>query len=72
MSSAAISSVSLSCEYARVTDKLHGRVTRLFLAPLIRALKIVIGPHRYLDFMDSFRYALAGEFAMSVDLAPRA
>ncbi len=57
--------------YARVTDKLHGRVTRLFLTPLIRALKQVIGPNNYLEYMDSFRYALAGEFAMSIDLAQR-
>ena len=25
--------------YARVTDRLHGRVTRLFMTPLIRALE---------------------------------
>ena len=57
--------------YARITEKLNGRVTRLFLTPLIRALKQIIGPNDYLDFMDSFRYALAGEFAMSTALAPR-
>ena len=49
--------------YSRVSDKLHGRVTRLFYTPLIHALEKVTGPSRYLDYMDSFRYALSGEFA---------
>ncbi len=49
--------------YSRVTDKLHGRVTRLFYTPLIHALEKVMGTSRYLDYMDSFRYALSGEFA---------
>ncbi|RKY82149.1 glycosyl transferase [candidate division KSB1 bacterium] len=55
--------------YARVTDRLHGRVTRLFVTPLIRALKKIIGPHDFLDYLDSFRYILAGEFSMRADLA---
>ncbi|MBU0719801.1 glycosyl transferase [bacterium] len=49
--------------YSRVTDKLHGRVTRLFYTPLIKALSITFGTNRYLDYMESFRYALSGEFA---------
>lgn len=50
--------------YARVADnKMHGRVSRLLVTPLIRALKKVIGPTEYLDYMDSFRYPLAGEFS---------
>ena len=49
--------------YSRVASKLHGRVTRLFYTPLIRSLEKVMGPSRYLEYMDSFRYALAGEFA---------
>lgn len=49
--------------YSRVASKLHGRVTRLFYTPLIRSLEKVMGPSKYLDYMDSFRYALAGEFA---------
>jgi len=49
--------------YSRVTNKLHGRVTRLFYTPLIKALKNTIGSNRYLDYMESFRYALSGEFA---------
>ena len=55
--------------YARVGDKLHGRVTRLFFSPLIRAL-LTIGPTTpFLRYLDSFRYALSGEFAMRADLA---
>jgi glucosyl-3-phosphoglycerate synthase len=55
--------------YSRVTDKMHGRVTRLLVTPLIRAIKKIIGYHPLLEFFDSFRYPLAGEFAMDVDLA---
>lgn len=49
--------------YSRVTSKLHGRVTRLFYSPLVHALGKVYGDNRYLDYMESFRYALSGEFA---------
>ncbi len=55
--------------YTRVTDRLHGRVTRLLVTPLIRSLEKIIGYHPLLLFFDSFRYSLAGEFAMDVDLA---
>lgn len=55
--------------YSRVTNKLHGRVTRLLVTPLIRSLQNLGGEHRFLKFIDSFRYPLAGEFAMSTDLA---
>ncbi len=49
--------------YSRVTDKLHGRVTRLFYSPLVHSLVKVFGSNRYLDYMESFRYSLSGEFA---------
>ncbi len=55
--------------YARVTDRLHGRVTRLLISPLIRSLIRIVGYHDFLGFLDSFRYPLAGEFAMKADLA---
>ncbi len=55
--------------YARVTDRLHGRVTRLFITPLVRALKNIVGHLPYLTYLDSFRYPLAGEFAMKTGLA---
>lgn len=55
--------------YSRVTNKMHGRVTRLLMTPLLRALQKLRGEHRFLKFIDSFRYPLSGEFAMSIDLA---
>lgn len=56
--------------YRAAEGKLNGRVFRLLVTPLIRALKDVLGRHDYLDFMGSFRYALAGEFGMQADLVP--
>lgn len=55
--------------YARVTDRMHGRVTRLLMTPLIRSLQRLFGFLPFLVFLDSFRYPLAGEFAMRTDLA---
>jgi len=55
--------------YSRVTDRLHGRVTRLFMTPVLRSLQQLLGVHPFLTFLDSFRYPLAGEFAMVNDLA---
>ena len=55
--------------YARTANqKMHGRVCRLLVTPLVRALGTVCGPNRYLDYLDSFRYALAGEFALRRDV----
>lgn len=55
--------------YSRVTDRLHGRVTRLLVTPLIRSLQKILGYLPILVFFDSFRYPLAGEFSMDIDLA---
>ncbi len=55
--------------YARVTDRLYGRVTRLFYTPLIRSLKRILGTIQFLEYLDSFRYALTGEFAFITSLA---
>jgi glucosyl-3-phosphoglycerate synthase len=55
--------------YSRVTDRMHGRVTRLMVTPLVRSLQQIIGTHRFLTFLDSFRYPLAGEFCMTTDMA---
>jgi glucosyl-3-phosphoglycerate synthase len=55
--------------YARVTDRMHGRVTRLFVTPIIRSLEKLFGHLPLLVYLDSFRYPLAGEFSMSADLA---
>ena len=51
--------------YSRVAgDRISGRVVRLFVTPLIRTLKKVYVCSEFLDYMDSFRYPLAGEFSM--------
>jgi glucosyl-3-phosphoglycerate synthase len=55
--------------YSRYTHKMYGRATRLFFTPFIRALEKILGYHPFLVYMDSFRYALAGEIAMRRDLA---
>jgi glucosyl-3-phosphoglycerate synthase len=55
--------------YARVTDRMHGRATRLFVTPLIRSLEKLFGCQPLLGYLDSFRYPLAGEFSMRTDLA---
>jgi glucosyl-3-phosphoglycerate synthase len=55
--------------YARVSDRLFGRVTRLFYTPLIHSLKKILGFSPFLDYLDSFRYALSGEFAFINTLA---
>lgn len=55
--------------YARVTNKLYGRVTRLFYTPLIRTLRRILGQNAFLSYLDNFRYALSGEFALIASLA---
>ncbi len=55
--------------YARVTDRMHGRVTRLFVTPLVRSLINLFGYLPFLVYLDSFRYPLAGEFSMVTELA---
>ncbi|MDH4028266.1 MAG: glycosyl transferase [Nitrospirota bacterium] len=55
--------------YSRVTDRMHGRVTRLLVTPLLRSLIKIHGYIPLLEFLDSFRYPLAGEFSMGVDIA---
>lgn len=55
--------------YSRVTERMHGRVTRLFFTPFIRALQKMLGQLPFLAYMDSFRYALSGEMALRRDLA---
>jgi glucosyl-3-phosphoglycerate synthase len=57
--------------YARVEEQqLYGRLFRLFYAPLVGA--VAEGhEHPILDYLAAFRYALAGEFAVTGDLARR-
>ena len=57
--------------YARVEDgRLYGRLFRLFYVPLVRAL-LDAHPEAFLRYLDSFRYALAGEFAATAATARR-
>lgn len=56
--------------YARVTEgRFGGRVTRLLMGPLLEALRAVVGDCRYLRYLGSFRYPLAGESAMDAAVA---
>ena len=55
--------------YSRVQEQLYGRATRLFMIPLVRALVRTLGHQPLLDFIDSFRYPLAGECAFSTGVA---
>ena len=55
--------------YARFTDRFHGRVVRLLVTPLIRALMSCSVSDRFLVYLDSFRYPLSGEFAVTASLA---
>ena len=57
--------------YGRFSNRLHGRVTRLMLTPLLAAFTRLIGEHSYLTYLASFRYALSGEFAVQSNLAQR-
>jgi glucosyl-3-phosphoglycerate synthase len=54
--------------YSRVEDRLYGRVTRLFMTPVLQAMKSVLGPLPLLEYLASFRYPLAGECSMTTDL----
>ena len=56
--------------YPRISGgRMHGRVTRLLMTPLLRSLYKLVGHHPLLVYLDSFRYVLAGEFSMVSDLA---
>jgi len=57
--------------YARFSDRLHGRVTRLFVSPLLAAFTRLIGSDPYIRYLSAFRYPLSGEFAVQRDLASR-
>ncbi len=58
--------------YSRVSNReLYGRVTRLFVTPLLQALKKIFGSLDFFEFLESFRYILSGEFAMRTDLSAK-
>ena len=55
--------------YPRHADyKLNGRVTRLLVTPLVKSLIKIFGNNDYLEFIDAFRYPLAGEYALKKHL----
>lgn len=56
---------------ARFSTKLHGRVMRLLVTPLLRSLESIIGSHPFLKYMDAFRYPLAGEVSLDLDILRR-
>jgi glucosyl-3-phosphoglycerate synthase len=43
-------------------------VARLLVTPLLRTLKKFFGSDSFLEYLDSFRYVLAGEFSMRADV----
>jgi glucosyl-3-phosphoglycerate synthase len=58
--------------YTRLSEnprRMHGRVTRLFVTPLITSLMELFGYRDYLRYLNSYRYPLSGEFALTSDLA---
>lgn len=53
--------------YARIEhSRLYGRLFRLFFTPLVRSLQHH-HPDAILEYLTSFRYALAGEFGVTAD-----
>ena len=55
--------------YARVTDRMHGRVVRLLVNPLVRTLRQMYPSNEFIRFLGSFRYPLSGEFSLTRNLA---
>ncbi len=55
--------------YARYSDRLYGRVVRLFYFPFLRSLREILGNLDFLEYMADFRYPLSGEFATFADIA---
>lgn len=55
--------------YARVVDRMNGRVVRLLVAPLLRAMLLCYPENAFIRFLANFRYPLAGEFSLTRNLA---
>ncbi len=58
--------------YARIDEtrkKLYGRIHRLFINPLLEVLQEKLRYSRFLIYLQSFSYPLAGEMALYSDLA---
>lgn len=57
--------------YSRLSlesNALQGRATRLFVGPLLTSLEQIFGKGTFLEYLQAFRYPLAGEFAFTRDL----
>ena len=54
--------------YRQANNRLNGRVMRLLVSPLVRSLQKLFDDSSFLEYIDSFRYPLSGEFAMSAEL----
>ena len=55
--------------YARCTDRMHGRVVRLLMTPLLHAITALSGKDDFVEYLKAFRYPLAGEFGVSATQA---
>jgi glucosyl-3-phosphoglycerate synthase len=57
--------------YPRIAEgKLNGRVSRLLVSPLLMSIQKVCGHQDYVEYLKGFRYPLAGEFAMRMNILP--
>lgn len=57
--------------YARIAEgKMNGRVVRMLVTPFLKALKRIYDNDPFLEYLAAFRYPLAGEFAMNIDVVP--
>jgi glucosyl-3-phosphoglycerate synthase len=55
--------------YSRIANgSINGRVCRLLVTPLLRALKKMYPTEPFVEYLDSYRYALAGEFSLRTDV----
>lgn len=54
--------------YPRISDRFNGRVTRLYVYPILSALRRFFPDQPLLQFLSAFRYPLAGEMSMDLDL----
>ncbi len=58
--------------YARINlknRKIYGRINRLFIGPILEVLQEKLNYSKFLTYMQSFSYPLAGELALYSDLA---
>ena len=57
--------------YPRIAGgTLNGRVCRLLVTPLLKAIQKTCGHQDYIEYLQGFRYPLAGEFAMRTSILP--